>query len=166
MLTIRPATTTDIATVLQFIRALAEYEKLAHEVVVDEARIAATLFAPQPKSFCLIAEWNGEPVGFAIYFFNYSTFLGRHGLYVEDAFVNPEHRGKGIGQALFAQMAQIAMENQCGRMEWWVLDWNQPAIDFYVAMGAEPMSEWTVHRLSGEPLARLAASANHKKSAA
>lgn len=159
MLHLRPATPDDCPLILRFIRALAEYEKLAHEVQASEADIAATLFCENPKSFCLLAEFNGEPVGFAIYFFNYSTFLGRHGLYVEDVFVNPEQRGHGIGQAIFAELARIALSKQCGRMEWWVLDWNQPAIDFYQRLGAAPMDEWTVYRLTGDALAALAATA-------
>lgn len=158
MLTIRDAVPADCPTILQFIRALAEYEKLAHEVVATEAQLHATLFAEHPKSFCMIAEENSVAVGFAVYFYNYSTFLGRHGLYVEDVFVAPEARGKGVGQKLFAALAARAMERDCGRMEWWVLDWNEPAIEFYRRLNAEAMSEWTVYRLSGNDLAALAAS--------
>lgn len=161
---IRDAIPADCPTILQFIHALAEYEKLAHEVVATEEQLHATLFADHPKSFCMIAEDGGKPVGFAVYFYNYSTFLGRHGLYVEDVFVDPAIRGKGIGQKLFSALAQRAVERDCGRMEWWVLDWNEPAIEFYRRMNAEAMSEWTVYRLSGKDLAALAAT-NTKEAA-
>ncbi len=154
---IRDAIPADCPTILQFIHALAEYEKLSHEVVATAEQLRATLFAPHPKSFCMIAEMDGKPVGFAVYFYNYSTFLSRHGLYVEDVFVDPAIRGKGIGQQLFAALAQRAIERDCGRMEWWVLDWNEPAIEFYRRMNAEAMSEWTTYRLSGKDLAALAA---------
>lgn len=158
MIQIRDAIPADCPTILNFIRALAEYEKLAHEVVATDDQLRATLFCEHPKSFCMIAEVDGKPVGFAVYFYNYSTFLGRHGLYVEDVFVDPATRGKGIGQKLFAALAKRAVERDCGRMEWWVLDWNEPAIEFYRRMNAEAMSEWTVYRLSGNDLAALAAS--------
>lgn len=159
MTTIRDAVPADCRTILHFIRALAEYEKLAHEVVATENNLNATLFCENPKSFCMIAEEDGKPVGFAVYFYNYSTFLGRHGLYVEDVFVTPAARGKGIGQQLFSALAQRAVERDCGRMEWWVLDWNEPAIEFYRRMDAEAMSEWTVYRLSGDALQKLASAA-------
>lgn len=158
MLTIRDAIPADCSTILDFIRALAEYEKLSNEVVATPEQLHATLFAEHPKSFCMIAELDGKPVGFAVYFYNYSTFLARHGLYVEDVFVDPAIRGQGIGQKLFAALAQRAIERKCGRMEWWVLDWNEPAIEFYRRMNAEAMSEWTTYRLSGNDLAALAAS--------
>lgn len=160
MIHIRDAVPADCPTILRFIRELAEYEKLAHEVVATEDQLRATLFCEHPKSFCMIAEDNGKPVGFAVYFYNFSTFLGRHGLYVEDVFVDPATRGKGIGQKLFAALAKRAVGHDCGRMEWWVLDWNEPAIEFYRRMHAEAMSEWTVYRLSGKDLAALAASDN------
>ena len=156
MITIRDAVTDDCATILHFIRALAEYEKLVHEVVATEDQLRATLFCEHPKSFGMIAEENGVPLGFAVYFYNYSTFLARHGLYVEDVFVEPVARGKGIGQQLFSALAKRAVEHDCGRMEWWVLDWNEPAIEFYRRMDAEAMSEWTVYRLSGDALRALA----------
>lgn len=153
---IRDALPSDASTILRFIRDLAEYEKLAQEVVATEQQLRETLFCAHPKSFCMIAEHDGVPIGFAIYFYNYSTFLGRHGLYVEDVFVDPAHRGGGVGKALFAALAQRAIARDCGRMEWWVLDWNQPAIDFYSRLGAQPMKEWTVYRLTGNHLMQLA----------
>lgn len=156
MTIIRDAIPADCPTILRFIRDLAEYEKLANEVVATEEDLRRTLFCEHPKSFCMIAEEDGVPLGFAVYFYNYSTFLGRHGLYVEDVFVSPQARGKGIGQRLFQALAQRAIERDCGRMEWWVLDWNEPAIEFYRRMNAEAMSEWTVYRLSGASLAALA----------
>jgi GNAT superfamily N-acetyltransferase len=162
---IRDAIQADTPSILRFIHALAEYEKLAHEVVASEESIRSTLFCAQPKSFAMIAEVGGKPVGFAVYFYNYSTFLGRHGLYVEDVFVDPGARGGGVGKALFAALAARAIEKNCGRMEWWVLDWNQPAIDFYANMGAQSMNEWTVYRLSGKPLADLADQNNQPQSA-
>lgn len=153
---IRDARPADAATILSFIKELAAYEKLEHEVVADAAQIEKTLFAPSPKVFALIAEADGEPCGFALYFFNYSTFLGRHGLYLEDLFVRESHRGAGIGVALLARLAAIAEANDCGRMEWWVLDWNAPSIAFYKALGAEAMDDWTVYRLTGDALSQLA----------
>ena len=153
---IRPAVAGDEALILGFIRELAEYEKLAHEVVASEADLTATLFCDAPKAFALIAEQDGEAVGFALYFFNFSTFLGKHGLYLEDLYVRESARGKGAGKALLAELARIALENDCGRMEWWVLDWNTPSIEFYKSLGATPMDEWTVFRLTDEPLANLA----------
>ncbi|NNL88113.1 MAG: GNAT family N-acetyltransferase [Marinicaulis sp.] len=155
-LTVREAIKDDAALVLSFIRELAEYEKMRDEVVATAGDIENTLFAPAPKAFCLIAEADGEAIGFALYFFNYSTFLGKHGLYLEDLFVRPEARGKGAGKALLARLAVIAEENDCGRMEWWVLDWNKPAVDFYKSLNAEAMDEWTVFRLTGDPLKALA----------
>ncbi len=154
-LNIRKAEPGDAALILQFIRELAVYEKLADEVVAREADLVRTLFGREPKVFALIAEWNGAACGFALYFFNFSTFLGRHGVYLEDLFVRESHRGKGIGKALLARLAGVALENDCGRLEWSVLDWNAPAIDFYKSLGAAPMDEWTVYRLTGEALAAL-----------
>jgi GNAT superfamily N-acetyltransferase len=156
-LVIRPATAADSATILSLVRALAEYEKLSHEVVATAETLRETLFGERPQAEALIAEWDGEPAGFALFFHNYSTFLSRRGLYLEDLFVKPELRGQGIGKALFLRLAQVAVERGCGRFEWSVLDWNEPAIGFYGALGAEPMSEWTVFRLSGEPLRKLGA---------
>lgn len=154
-LLLRPATPRDVPQILAFIQALAEYEKLSHEVVADDAMLTDTLFGERPYAEVVIAELAGEPVAFALFFHNYSTFLGRPGLYLEDVFVIPEARGKGVGGALLRCLARIAIDRGCGRMEWWVLDWNQPAIDFYRSLGAVPMDEWTVFRLTGEPLDRL-----------
>jgi GNAT superfamily N-acetyltransferase len=157
-LNLRPATPADVPLVLQFIRDIAEYEKLAHEVVADEALLHEALFpsAGSPAAHCVLADWDGAPAGFALYFFNFSTFLSRRGLYLEDLFVRPDFRGRGIGKALLLHLARLANEQGCGRMEWTVLDWNRPAIDFYRSLGAVPMDEWTVHRLSGPALARYA----------
>jgi GNAT superfamily N-acetyltransferase len=154
-LRIRRATREDVPLVLRFIRALAEYEKLADQVVADEATLAEQLFGARPAAEVLFAELGGEPAGFALFFHNFSTFLGRHGLYLEDLFVVPEARGAGVGRALLAELARIALERGCGRLEWAVLDWNEPAIGFYRRLGAEPMNDWTVFRLSGDALARL-----------
>lgn len=155
-LTIRQAVKGDESVVLGFIRELAAYEKLSSEVTATPGDLTRTLFADDPKVFALIAEADGEAIGFALYFFNYSTFLGKHGLYLEDLYVRETHRGVGAGKALLARLAKIAVENDCGRMEWWVLDWNKPAIDFYKSLGAEAMDEWTVFRLTGASLSALA----------
>ncbi len=155
-LTTRRAVPGDESLILGFIRELAAYEKLSHEVVATDAHIHRTLFCEAPKAFALIAEDEGEPVGFALYFFNYSTFLGRHGLYLEDLYVRESARGKGTGKALLAALARVAVENDCGRMEWSVLDWNGPSIAFYKSLGAVPMDEWTVYRLTGASLETLA----------
>ena len=155
-LTIRFAAVADVALVLRLIRGLAAYERLADEAVVTEADVRRSLFGEQPQAEVLIAEIDGDPAGFALFFHNYSTFLGRRGLYLEDLFVLPSHRGRGIGRALMARLARLATERACGRFEWWVLDWNQSAIRFYESLGARAMSEWTVYRLTGEPLERLA----------
>jgi GNAT superfamily N-acetyltransferase len=156
-LSIRNAVPGDEGTVLGFIRALATYEKLEREVVATETELTKTLFCEHPKVFALIAEDNGEPCGFALYFFNYSTFLGRHGLYLEDLYVREDSRGGGIGKALLARLAAIAEDHNCGRIEWWVLDWNEPSIAFYKTLGAEAMDDWTVYRLTGDALHKLAA---------
>jgi len=160
---IRPARVDDVGLVLSFIRQLAEYEKLAHEVVADEATIHAALFGPQANAEGLIGELvtaeGAVPVAFAVYFHNFSTFLGRKGLYLEDLFVQPQHRGAGFGRRLLAHLARLALERGCQRFEWAVLDWNEPALGFYAALGAEAKSDWIVHRLSGAPLAALAAEA-------
>jgi diamine N-acetyltransferase len=158
-LVIRPAVPGDAGLVLGFVRALAEYEKLAHEVEASEASIDAMLFGPNPRVFADIAEWDGEPVGFAIWFYNFSTFLGRHGLWLEDLYVVPGQRGRGIGKALLARLARRCLDEGLGRLEWWVLDWNTPAIDVYKAQGARLMDEWTVCRTTGDDLARLASAA-------
>ncbi len=153
---IRPATPSDSRTICDLIRALAEYERLSHEVELDERGVHEHLFGPRPFAEVLLAEDAGQVVGFALYFHNYSTFLGRPGIYLEDVFVRPEHRGKGHGKALLRALAQLAVERGCGRMEWSVLDWNEPSIEFYRSLGAKPMDEWTTFRLTGESLANLA----------
>lgn len=156
-LQIRPATPTDLPLVLEFIHGLAAYEKLSHEVEATEAKLGATLFGPRPAAECVLAFTDPvTPVGFAIFFTNYSTFLAKPGLYLEDLFVKPEFRGQGIGKALLLHLAGLANERGCGRMEWSVLDWNQPAIDFYESLGAERKTEWTICRLTGPALARYA----------
>jgi GNAT superfamily N-acetyltransferase len=153
---IRFATIDDVSLILTLIRGLADYERLAHEAVVTEANIRESLFGERPAAEVLVAEVDNDAAGFALFFHNYSTFLGRHGLYLEDLFVFPAHRGRGIGRALMSRLAELAIERKCGRFEWWVLDWNESAIRFYESLGARAMSDWTVYRLSGEPLTRLA----------
>jgi GNAT superfamily N-acetyltransferase len=153
---IRPATIDDTSLILTLIRGLADYERLSHEAVVTEADIRESLFGERPSAEVLVAEVGSEAAGFALFFHNYSTFLGRRGLYLEDLFVFPAYRGQGIGLALMKRLARLAIERQCGRFEWWVLDWNESAIDFSRRLGARAMSDWTVYRLTGEPLARLA----------
>ena len=157
MLTITPAVSADVPTILHLIQSLAEYEKLSHEVVATEDSLRAALFGDQPGAECLIARENGEPVGFALYFHNFSTFLSRRGLYLEDLFIEPAHRGKGYGKALLQQLAQIAVARGCGRLEWSVLDWNAPAIGFYESLGAKLMSDWRIFRLTGGALQTFAA---------
>ena len=157
-LEIAAATRADVPLILSFIRDLAEYEKLLDKVVATEATLADQLFGARPGAEVLIARVSGEPAGFALFFHNFSTFLGRRGLYLEDLFVRPQHRGRGIGRALLAALARLAEERGCGRLEWAVLDWNAPAIRFYESLGAEPMSDWTVYRLAGEALRALALS--------
>ncbi|MBU6235425.1 MAG: GNAT family N-acetyltransferase [Alphaproteobacteria bacterium] len=155
-LSIRSAKPADVPVILELIRELAVYEKLEHAVVGNGAMLAEHLFCETPKVFCLIAEIDGKAAGFALYFYNYSTFLTRHGVYLEDLFVKPEFRAAGVGKALLRQIAKDAVAAGCGRFEWSVLDWNEPAITFYKKIGAEPMDEWTVYRLSGEGLAKFA----------
>jgi GNAT superfamily N-acetyltransferase len=159
MLTIRPATQTDTALIVDLIHALAEYERAPEQVVATEQDILRDGFPAtgQPKFWVLIAELDGRPAGFALYFFNYSTWLGRWGLFLEDVFVPPESRGKGVGKALLRELARIAVDEECYGMRWNVLDWNQPAIDFYEGLGAEVLKEWQVVRIMGEPLRALAA---------
>jgi GNAT superfamily N-acetyltransferase len=157
-MTIRPATSEDLPLIASWVRELAEYEKLVHQAVATEADFAESLFGPQPKAHALIVEQDGQPAGFAIYFYNYSTFLGRPGIYVEDVFIRPEFRRGGFGRAIFKYLAQKAVAENCGRMEWWVLDWNEPAIRFYAGLGAVPMDEWTVQRLTGDALKSFAES--------
>jgi GNAT superfamily N-acetyltransferase len=154
---IRTAIREDIALILDFIRELADYEKLAHEVVADEAGLSMQLFGERPRAEVLIAEVDGESAGFALFFHNFSTFLGKPGLYLEDLFVRPAFRGLGLGKRLMVRLAQIAVERDCGRFEWSVLDWNAPAIDFYRGLGAVGMDDWTVQRVSGDALRTLAA---------
>lgn len=156
MQTIRPATVADIPLILTFIRELALYEREPDAVKATEADILRDGFGPNPYFHCLIAEFDGEPAGFVLYFFNYSTWMGRPGIYVEDLFVRPTFRGKGLGKALLARVAAVALEKGCGRLQWSVLDWNQPAIDFYVSLGGKFLDEWRQVRITDAPLARLA----------
>ena len=154
-LTFRYAQRSDAPLILQFIRELADYEKMSDEVVADEETLEEWIF-DKGKAEVLFAVVDGQEIGFALFFHNFSTFLGRAGIYLEDLFVRPEHRGKGYGKAILKQLASIAVERKCGRLEWWCLDWNQPSIDFYRSLGAEPMSDWTVYRITGDTLANLA----------
>jgi GNAT superfamily N-acetyltransferase len=156
---IRRATAADLPLIAGLIRALAEYEKLAREVRFDEAVLGEKLFGSRPYAEVLIAELDGEAQGFALFFHNFSTFEGRPGLYLEDLFVRPEARGRGVGRALLAELARIAVARDCARLEWWVLDWNTPAIGFYRSLGARPMDDWTVMRVDGAALAALAGGA-------
>lgn len=153
---IRPATAADVPVILQFTRELADYERRIHEVVATEERLHRTLFGPRPAAEVLIAEELGEPVGLALFFSTYSTFLGQTGIYLEDLFVQPHARGRGVGRQLLAKVAQLAVERGCGRLEWSVLTWNEPAIRFYESLGALRQDEWTVYRLSGNELRNLA----------
>jgi GNAT superfamily N-acetyltransferase len=155
-LAIRFATPADVPTILHFIRALARYEKLESEVVADEPGLHATLFGARPAAEVLLAELAGAPVGFALFFSSYSTFLGRPGLYLEDLFVEPDARGRGIGLALMSALARITLERGWGRFEWSVLDWNTPSLEFYAALGAVPQKSWIIHRIVDAPLAALA----------
>jgi len=153
---IRPARVEDVPTIAALIRGLAVYEKLEHEVKMTEEKVRDSMFGLRPYAEAILAEEDGRAVGFALFFHNYSTFLAQPGLYLEDLFVLESHRGKGVGKALLAQLARIAVDRQCGRLEWAVLDWNVDAIGFYEKLGAKPNSEWTVYRLAGESLTRLA----------
>ena len=155
-LTIRKAEERDVPLILSFIRELAEYERLTHDIDATEADIAKALFAPSPRVFVDIAEWEGQPAGFALWFYNFSTLRGRHGIYLEDLFVRPEFRAKGIGKALLQHLARRCVEEGLVRLEWWVLDWNEPALKFYRSIGALPMDEGTMQRVTGEALQRLA----------
>ena len=154
-LTVRAARPGDAAVIAGLIGKLAEYEGLLDEVEASEAHIAAALFGPTPRVFADIAEWNGAVAGFALWFYNFSTFRGRHGIYLEDLFVEPHLRGCGIGKALLARLARRCIDEGLGRLEWWVLDWNEATIDFYRALGAQAMDDWTVFRLTGQALDRL-----------
>ncbi len=153
---IRPATEHDIPTILGFIRALAEYEHLAHEVVATEDSLRRTLFGARAYAEVVFACVNDEPLGFALFFHNYSTFLGKAGIYLEDLFVHPQARGRGLGKRLLTWLAQTAVARDCGRLEWAVLDWNQPSIDFYKSLGAVHKHEWQIFRLTGQALTALA----------
>ena len=154
-LTFRNAERKDTALILQFIKELADYEKMLDEVVADEATLETWSFDKQ-KAEVIFAIKDGKEVGFALFFHNFSTFLGRAGVYLEDLYVKPEYRGKGYGKAILKKLASIAAERGCGRLEWWCLDWNKPSIDFYLSLGAEPMSDWTVYRIAGDTLKQLA----------
>lgn len=158
-LSIRSAGPGDEALILDFIKQLAEYERLSHEVEATAADLTRDLFGKQPRVICEIAEWGGDPVGFALWFYTYSTFRGRHGIWLEDLFVVPEERGHGIGKALLAHLAKRCSNEKLGRLEWWVLNWNAPSIEFYKAQGAVLQDEWTVCRVDGEALSHLAESA-------
>lgn len=151
----RYATREDIPLILTFIKELADYEKLLHEVVATEEVLDEWIFR-QKRAEVIFPMVNGEEVGFALFFHNFSTFLGRCGLYLEDLYIRPEHRGNGYGKAILRHLARIAEARGCGRMEWWCLDWNKSSIDFYLAMGARPMDEWTTYRLTGESLKKMA----------
>jgi GNAT superfamily N-acetyltransferase len=155
---IREAVPGDAGLIHRFICDLAAYERLLHEVKATPESLAARLFGPRPYAEVLIAEADDQPVGFALYFHNFSTFEGKPGIYLEDLFVDPHARGLGIGKALLSRLAQIALERDCARLEWWVLDWNTPSIAFYRSLGARAMDDWTVYRLDGEPLYALASS--------
>jgi GNAT superfamily N-acetyltransferase len=153
---VRPARPGDVPVILDLVRELADYERSLTEVRATEESLHVALFGERPAAFCHIVEYDGEPAGFALWFLNFSTWLGRHGLYLEDLYVRPSLRGRGAGRALLAELARICVERGYARLEWWVLDWNEPAIGFYRTLGAEPMDDWTVFRLTGEPLERLA----------
>ena len=155
-LSIRRARPEDSALIFALLRELAEYEKLTHELVVTEAGIADALFAGNPVLTCEIAEWEGEPAGFAVWFFNFPTFAGRRGIYLEDLFVRPAFRGKGIGKALLAYLARLCVDNGWSRLQWSVLDWNTPSIDFYKSLGAQMMDEWKLCKVTGAALSQLA----------
>jgi GNAT superfamily N-acetyltransferase len=154
---IRPATPDDVPTIARLIRDLAEYERLLHRVTLEEARLRDHLFGPRPYIEVLLAEEQGAVVGFALFFHSYSTFACKPRLYLEDLFVIPEHRGKGHGKALFSEMAKLAISRDCPFIEWSVLNWNEPAINFYKSLGAKPMDEWSVYRLAGDDIGKLAA---------
>jgi GNAT superfamily N-acetyltransferase len=155
-ISIRPANRGDIALIFRFICDLATYEKLRHEVQADEETLGAHLFGPSPKAEVIIGEIDGSAMGFALFFHNFSTFEGRPGIYLDDLFVDPAARGSGLGKALLKHLARLAVERECARLEWAVLDWNEPAIAFYRSLGARPMDEWTVNRVDGDALKQLA----------
>ncbi len=155
-LAIAAAEERDLPVILSFIRKLAEYEKLLDSVTATEQTLRESLFGPRPAAEVLLAHWRGEAAGIAIFFHNFSTFLGRPGIYLEDLFVEPAHRGKGIGKALLVHLAGLAKQRGCGRLEWSVLDWNTPSIEFYKRLGAAPLEDWTIFRVTGEALDALA----------
>lgn len=159
-LKIRDAVQADLPKILQFIKDLAEYEKAPNEVVLSISDLEQSLFGTNPQVYCLIAELENEVTGFAVWHLNYSTWLGKHGIYLEDLYVDPKYRGQGHGKALLRKLAQICVESGYKRLQWWVLDWNQSAIDFYKSIGAEPMDQWTVFRVSGSSLEKLATDAS------
>ncbi|MBR0324809.1 MAG: GNAT family N-acetyltransferase [Selenomonadales bacterium] len=154
-MTFRNAVREDVGLILSFIKRLAEYEKLAHEVVADEPTLNEWIFDKEKAEVMFLSE-DGKEVGMILFFHNFSTFMGRAGIYLEDLFVLPEYRGKGYGKMLLKKLAEITVERKCGRLEWVCLDWNQPSIDFYIAMGAQPMDEWTIYRVAGDNLKKLA----------
>lgn len=154
-LTFRNAERQDVPLILQFIKELADYEKMLDEVVADEDTLETWIFDKQ-KAEVIFALEDGNEIGFALFFHNFSTFLGRSGIYLEDLYIKPAFRGKGHGKAILKELASIAAERGCGRLEWWCLDWNKPSIDFYLSLGAEPMSDWTVYRIAGDTLAQMA----------
>ncbi|QDV33034.1 GNAT family N-acetyltransferase [Tautonia plasticadhaerens] len=154
--TIRPARAEDSETIARLIRELADYERLLDQARAGGEEIRRSLFGPRPFAEALIAEWDGGPIGFALFFHTFSTFRGQPGVHLEDLFVRPTHRGRGIGKALLASVARLAVDRGCGRLEWSVLDWNEPAIGFYRSLGARPMDDWTVYRVDDGPLLRLA----------
>lgn len=154
-LTFRYATKDDVSKILHFIKELALYEKMLDEVIATENNLQEWIFEKQ-KAEVLFPAVNGEEIGFALFFHNFSTFLGRSGIYLEDLYIKPEYRGKGYGKAVLKELARIAVERGCGRLEWWCLDWNKQSIDFYLALGAQPMEEWTIYRVAGDTLSKLA----------
>ena len=154
-LVVRDAVRADAPLIVHFIEALADYEKLRHEAVATVGDIERELFGPSPKVFCQIAEWDGEPAGFALWFYTFSTFLGRHGIWLEDLFVEPSMRGHGIGKGLLVDLAARCVKEKLGRLEWAVLDWNQPSIDFYISQGASFMDDWRRCRVDGDALTKL-----------
>jgi GNAT superfamily N-acetyltransferase len=160
MITIDAARRDDVPLLLSLIRELAEFEKLAHEVVANEAQVERALFGPRAVAEAVIARITGEPAGFALFYHSFSTFVARAGLYLEDLYVRPDHRGQGVGHALLAHLARLATSRECGRLEWAVLDWNKRAIEFYEAIGAKPVGGWTVYRVTGDALDRLAKDAS------
>ena len=155
-LVLRPATPADVPVIRELIEGLADYEKLRHECIATDALLEAALFGPRPSAEVVIAEWDGASAAFALFFHSFSTFLARPGIYLEDLFVRPACRGRGIGKALLQHLAALAVARQCGRLEWSVLDWNVDAIGFYEKLGARPQEEWTVYRVAGDSLTRLA----------